>query len=187
MFLYKNPNLQEIISKAKNGDKEAQNTLLKELTPVIVKRIQKFTPDYHQREDLLQITLCKILQKLHLHDQNYSIFGWTIATTSNVCYNSSKKLKPILFKDIKDEIIFDEIQDPIKEPLEILEMREIQKRVRRKIQKLPKRLREVCRLHYLKEIMLKNISSKMKIHISSIKKDIMRIKKKLKESLGIFP
>lgn len=152
----------------------------------LLRYVRRFSGlDLESAEDALQEAFIKIYSNLNGYDQNLSFSSWAYRITHNetISYlRKHSKIKTIAIEsDSEDEASLIEILKS-EEDIEMdYSKKELGEKVRKAINDLPEKYRDVLILKYLQDLDYKDISDILKIPMGTVATLVNRAKKKFKE------
>jgi RNA polymerase sigma-70 factor (ECF subfamily) len=152
-----------LINLAKNGDKEAFVSLIKNVEKRLFKIAYTISPE--EAEDILQETYLEAYLGIKRFKGNSSFYTWIYRIMMNRIYKRNRKKS---FKVKLQKII----------PQNDEELKEI---IRSAIKKLPPKYNEVLTLFYFEEHSTKEISEILNIREGTVKSRLFKAKKILKK------
>lgn len=84
--------VKQFLEKLKSGDRVVQQKFVQEYSPRIYRHLSKFIGVDPRVEDLVQLTLIKVLEKIKLFqgDSRPQFNAWVFMVAKNICLNSSR-------------------------------------------------------------------------------------------------
>lgn len=167
-MLKRGGNLDEenLINKAKEGDKEALSLLLQNNYKILFGYLMKITGDRELSLDISQDTMLKavIYIKKYKHNGKFSTFLITIAT--NLFRDYLRKNKKVIVEEIEDYMLMEEVSN---EPLDNIINKDNSKTLRESINKLPYEKRVPIILKYFYDYKYEDIALVMKCPVGTIR------------------
>ncbi len=148
-----------------------------------VKRFMGF--DNETVEDILQEVFIKIYVNLNDYDSDFSFSSWAYRIAHNETINHLRKNEKI--KTVPLETDDEETGDLINilsseiNVAEDISKKDMNERVRKAIQMLPEKYREILLLRYIEDFDYKEISDVLKIPMGTVATQVNRAKEKFKE------
>jgi RNA polymerase sigma-70 factor (ECF subfamily) len=172
---------QQIISKAKKGDRSAQTLLYQEYQSVWYSICLRYNKNRQDALDVLQNALIKVFTKIDQFDQNKGSFkSWSaqVVVNENLMYlrklNINYKIDPI------DAEL--QVADQQESALDILSAEELTKM----IQKLPDGYRAVFNMYVIEGYQHKEIAELLQISVGTSKSQLFKAKRLLQEKLEVL-
>lgn len=178
-----NTNLEQYITKAKNGDQAAFRYLLNFFWPAVYNYQLKRTKSENDSEDITIQTFSKAFDKINTFDEKYVFKTWLITISKNIHIDLlRKKNASILTNTSKEEeekayLVVDE--NPTPEDKIIREQNLAG--LLRDIKQLKPKYQEVIQLRYFQELSYKEIAEHIKEPMNNVKVKLLRAKKLLAE------
>lgn len=152
-----------LINLAKNGDKDAFISLIKNIEKKLFKIAYTLCPE--EAEDILQETYLQAYLGIKKFKENSTFYTWIYRIMMNIIYKRNRK-KPLFVKIQKISSQNDE---------------ELKEKVRSALRKLPSKYSEVLILFYFEEYSIKEISEILSIKEGTVKSRLFKAKKILKK------
>ncbi|HZX10130.1 MAG TPA: RNA polymerase sigma factor [Acidobacteriota bacterium] len=176
-----------LIVNAKNGSKEAFESLVKKYQKNIYYLCRRMTGAHQSADDLSQETFVKAYFSLSRFKENMNFFPWIrrIAVNSTLNYlKKTEKEKPLSkepqINSFNPEPHFNQ------KPLDRIHQDELDIKLRESIQKLPKEQKSVFILKVFEDMSYKEISDSLDIPIGTVMSRLSRARQRLKFSLSEF-
>jgi RNA polymerase sigma-70 factor (ECF subfamily) len=169
---------RELIVRAKAGESEAQESLVKQFSPFVFRLISRFFRNREDVEDLAQDVFVKIFARMDQVRPDENFPGWLQRVTINTCYDELRKMR-------RRRVAF-ETYGPLEvaEPVVVPKEPEDYGRIRQALQALDAKLRVPLILKEVEEMSVEEISKAMGISQTNVKVRLFRARKKLAASLG---
>ena len=116
---------QELLTRAKGGDKAALSALIEQNYKTLNGFIIKLTGDIYHSEDLLQETLMKAIINIKSYKGESKFSTWLIKTALNLYRNNYNRQKKIKFDELSDDSFVSngsEVEDKIETKLQVEEV-----------------------------------------------------------------
>ena len=162
---------QELISKCKSHDSIAQKELYDKYVPVLMSVAFRYLNDYHLAEDVVQISMFKILTKIDQFNYKGSFEGWMRKIVANESLMLLRKNKSLQFPNEDKQAIADEVVYTSKN----LEIQDILKCIER----LPDGYKIVFNLYVIEGFKHREIAEMLGISINTSKSQLILAKKKM--------
>lgn len=183
-------NLNDIalVRKILSGAPNHYDDLQKKYKPVITNLIRRMIKDEDDIADITQDTFIKAYKALENFKFNYSFASWLFKIASNTCIDFLRKKR---FDTISieragvsgDEEIYIDIPDSSTLPDLSLLARERRDAIKKAIESLPEKYREIIQLRYNEELEYEEIASRLKLPLGTVKAHLFRARKLLQYSL----
>ncbi|QNO15683.1 RNA polymerase sigma factor [Alkalicella caledoniensis] len=149
----------------------------------------KYTSNQEDALDITQEVLLRILRKIETFKGNSKLSTWVYRITVNYCKDYISKHRKIQNVSIdkpvenSDGVLYMDIEDPEKKPLEVVEETEQKQLLHKCIAMLDSDQREIIILRYINELSYDEIEQILKIPEGTIKSRLNRGRKKLAKLL----
>ena len=153
--------------------------LYKEYYPRVYAFLYKLCRDREMTEEMTQDTFYELYKSLHKYDGSCQLFTFIASIAKNVYYKHVRK-KRVEYIDIE---LIKELQDSSDTPEEACLRSMRSKEIRRTIEMLPKKYRDVVVLRVYADLPFSDIASALDISLSSAKIIFHRAKKIISEEL----
>lgn len=174
----------ELIKSAKAGSQPAFSRLFKMYKPFVEKLLNTYLHDMDESKDLTNIVFLKVYEKLDKFE-NYSSFGgWLRILAKNTAIDYLRTIK------MKNESV-DSEESNIQLPASYTDAETdcVNKMtydyIISLISTLPPSYRKVCRLFYIENMTVSQISEETGIPSGTIKSDLFRMRKIFKKHLNL--
>ncbi len=168
----------EQISKAKRGNRRAQNILLNNYWDSVFYYIFNKIKNENDSEDISIQTFTKAFSKLKLYNPDFNFKTWLISIAQNTMLDFLKKNKVLTNSEVFNAL---DIYVTVPSPEEELINKQKVIEVKNYLKQLKPRYRQVIYLRYIKEKTYKEIACELSININNVKILILRGKKLLYE------
>lgn len=187
--------IDELVSKAKQGDSIAFTTLMNFYKDGLYFFIVKMIGDRIEAEDILMETFYKAFVNLSMYSFDYAFSTWiyTIAKNNTIDYirNSKKNVlhncKSDITSDGTNNFINDLAEDNKNEPDNIVINREEKNAVRNYISMLKPHYRILIEKFYFEEKKYDEIAEELSLPIGTVKGKLHRARKIINKFLGQNP
>jgi RNA polymerase sigma factor, sigma-70 family len=166
--------IEILVKKAKQGDKEALVQLIMEQKKDFYKLAYLYMKNEEDALDALQDTIVILYENIHKLKKTDSFYSWSKTILVNCCKKLLKENKKIIFLDYIKEELYEEDFDKKNEQI-ILQ---------KHLSNLKEKYQEVIKLHYFLDLDNETIGKIINIPVGTVKSRIFNGLKKLKESLG---
>ncbi len=171
----------DLIDRARLGHPDAQEMLLRTLSPRLLNLVHRLGCDPSTGEELVSEAMYKGLVKLDKLKKNQAILPWFQRILVNLFRDHLRKKKP------KDSFLEDvqEPEAPLQDqPIPRLEAVELKDKLEEAISRLPTRQRVTLSLHYECELDQSEIAEVLETSIESVKMNLHHARKRLMALLG---
>ena len=175
-----------LVKKAlETGDPEAYNKLMKLYRDPIYFMLYEKINNQEVAKDLTIEALGKAFQKLHLYTPDFAFSTWLYTVARNHCIDYLRKhklptvsLERMMVDDFGKRRSFDIVSKDL-DPSETLEKKQRVAILRRIIQRLKPKYRELVKLRYFKELSYEEISETLDIPLGTVKAQLHRSREQL--------
>jgi len=177
-------NSAETVEKVLNGEPEAFAALMKAHLPLVMHIAARMVTDHEDRKDLCQEIFLKVYRNLEGFRGESKLSTWIATIAYNSCLNHAQKKRPGLLDDSPGGARLREPEDrESPTPDERAASREISEKLHSEISRLPVRYRAVLTLFHLEGMPIGEIAAVMNMPEGTVKNDLFRARKILKEKL----
>jgi RNA polymerase sigma-70 factor (ECF subfamily) len=178
---------QDIISRAKEGDRKALAELVTLYSDRIYNLALRILRSREDAEDVLQETFLAVVEKLHTFNEQSSFFTWIYRIATNASLMKIRK-KRIRFRELPDRPDFGE-QEPIdwsQNPIKEVQNQEIKKILDRAIGELSDIYRSVFILRDIEQLSIRETAKILDISEENVKIRLRRARLFLREKLAAY-
>lgn len=169
----------ELIKKAQSGDISAFNRIFKRYKPFVDNVLFQYLHDMDEAKDMTNIVFLKVYEKLSTFKAYESFGGWlrVIANRTAIDY---------LRETYNKNAVLDSTEDRLSSAASIpseeydLVSRMTYEQVLELLNTFPAKVQHVCRLFYVENLTVEQISEKLSIPTGTIKSMLSRTRKRLK-------
>tara|TARA_Y100001968_G_scaffold26856_1_gene20950 strand:- start:334 stop:942 length:609 start_codon:yes stop_codon:yes gene_type:complete len=177
--------LKLIRSALETGDPESYKQLLKLYRDPLYFMIYEKVKDKELAKDLTIESIGKAFHKLHLYVPDYTFSTWLFTVARNHCIDHLRKKKLPTFSI--DKLVVDddgegrdlELESPDPTPENILIKKQRVRMIRRIVNKLSPRYRELVKLRYFKELSYEEVSEELNLPLGTVKAQLHRSRDQL--------
>jgi RNA polymerase sigma-70 factor, ECF subfamily len=179
---------QIAISRIKQGDLSALETLVKRYQVQAVHAAYAIVYDRALAEDIAQTAFVKVLERVHQFDEERPFVPWFFRIVVNDSVKAARKQKTIL--SLQEESDQPTVQlakwliDPSLRPEQVLEQKQTHLNILRAIQSLSPEQRAVIVMRYFLEMSEADMVTKMERPLSTVKWWLREARKRLKNLIG---
>ena len=178
---------KELLYKAKHGDMDAFEQIIKLYDKKICQTIFYMTKNESRVEDIAQEVFIKVYKNLSKFNEQSSLYTWIYRITMNACYDEIKKEKKIYHlsnytntDDGEEELEFEDEKQNVDEIVE----RKLNKEVLiRAIKSLDEEYRSLIVLRDIRGFSYWEISDLLNMKLGTVKSKISRAREALKKEL----
>jgi len=176
--------MTEEIQRIQGGDHEAFARLMKAHLPLVMHVTARMVADHEDRKDLCQEIFLKVFRNLESFRGESKLSTWIARIAYNSCLNHLQKKRPDLpgggLPGIRIE---DRVDWGVRLPDAAVEGLDVSEKLHREIDRLPVRYRAVLTLFHLEGMRIEEIAEAMDMPEGTVKNDLFRARKILKEKL----
>ncbi len=178
----------KLVKAAKKGDENAYSKLVQKYERPLHFHILKMIKESGQVEDLVQEAFAKAFNSLGSYRSTYAFSTWLyrIATNHTIDYLRKKKLQTVSIHepvDTNEGEMKRQIADEKAQADRRILRKQRQKNVRRAIEELPDKYRDVIKLRHMREKSYKEISEELTLPLGTVKAHIFRAREMLYKAL----
>jgi RNA polymerase sigma-70 factor (ECF subfamily) len=170
----------ELIEKVKENDFKAFHLLVQQYERLVFSIILKIVPREEDVADLAQEVFLQVFKKIKTYRAESSLATWIGRIAYNHALNHIKKHNKVYVKDSEREI---DKQNNEPSPEETIIKEEKSSYIQQQIKSLPQKYRTVLTLYHFNEMSYKEIAELTESSESSVKTNIFRARKLLKDRL----
>lgn len=178
---------KELLIKAKNGDDEAFEEIIKLYQQKICSTIFYMVKNENIVEDLAQEVFIKVYKNISKFNEESSLYTWIYRITMNTCIDQIKKEKKITyintFIDTDEGEVEIQFEDESQRLDEIIENKLKKESLVKAIKSLPAEQRALIVLRDIRQFKYMEIAEMLKLNLGTVKSKISRARQTLKESL----
>lgn len=177
---------KKLIRQCKKQNKEALNAIYIKYEKYIYSICYNYTHSKEDALDLLQDVFIKILNGIHKFDENRPLLPWIKRITVNTCINFKRKMKPSISLD---EVMTDDgqtLKDAIASQFNLenyILFQDTSNIINEEISKIEDKFRLPLILRHLHQMTYDEISAYTDLPLGTVKTNIYRGRKILKERL----
>ena len=166
-----------LVEKAQQGSKEAFTKLMDKYKSSVFHTILKTVNNVDDAEDLTMVAFEKAFKKLNTYTDTYAFSTWLYKIASNTCVDFLRK------KQIHNNVIdsnnnsVSNIQSTIDNPETDFINKQMIGNIKKVLDQLRPRYKELIELRYFKEYTYEEISEELSIPIGTVKVQLHRAKK----------
>jgi RNA polymerase sigma-70 factor (ECF subfamily) len=181
----------DLITRAKNGDKQAISVLVSTYNERIFNLALRILRNREDAEDVLQETFLTVLEKLNTFDGRSNFFTWIYRIATNASLMKLRKQKIVFYefqdnKDINGHLEKDFVLDWSHDPLLSVQNKEVKKLLDEAIKKLPEIFRTVFVLRDIEQLSIKETSKILEISEENVKIRLRRARLFLRDKLASY-
>jgi len=171
---------EEIVEMTREGEPEAYTELVRRYQDKLLRYTGSIIKNNEMAEDAVQNTFIKAYENLQGFNTGKKFSSWIYRIAHNEAVNKIKKNErksPVSLKDLFEEFLESKVNIE-----QEYEKKELDKNVRRCLQKLPIKYADVLALFYIENKSYEEISDILRIPTGTVGTRINRGKNKLKET-----
>jgi RNA polymerase sigma-70 factor (ECF subfamily) len=173
---------KELIEKYLKGDEKALEILISKYLKPIYNFIFSYVQNQQDAEDLTQETFLKMWRNLKKFKKEKNFENWLFTIAKNTCFDFLRKKRKNLILNAENLEIVADLAPSL---LEKMEKESLLEKLKKEIENLPFKMKEVINLHYnfglnfreISEILgepMNTVKSRHKRAISKLKRSILR-------------
>lgn len=174
--------MDELINKAKNGDKEALIKVLLDMHDYLYVIARLYLKDYQYIDDVMQDTTAKALANITNLNNTDSFKYWITKILKNTCKTYNKQINFRFFNFKRYEDIF---EDPNEEKhminLNLTYFPDNNFELNRLISFLNYKERELIELRYFECMKIKDIAKELDLKVGTVKSKLSRTRNKIRK------
>jgi len=163
----------ELISKYLLGEEDAFKDIIQKYYKLIFRFLFNYLGGSFESADLTQEVFLKVWKNIKKYDKKYSFKTWIFTIARNTAIDFLRKKRELVFSDFENEdgtVIFEDvISDDELLPDEIFFNEENTKKLKKELEKLPLKYKEVILLKYQEEMNFEEISVVLKRPVETVK------------------
>lgn len=165
--------LEDLVVKAKSGDKKSKEIIIEKLSPLIIKSIRRNYNNLNEFEDLVQEGRVQVLQCIEDYDLNReTYFAGYVQAMLRYLYLNKHKVKKFAslntkIGDQEDGELIDLIADDV-DIEDLIIQEEIRDELYKALDKLTLRQKEVVYYFYFRRMAIKDIGQLLKISYRTV-------------------
>lgn len=176
--------MSEEIDRILEGNHEAFARLMKAHLPLVAHIAARMVPDQEDCRDLCQDIFLKVYTHLEGFRGESKLSTWIASIAYNTCLNHVQKKRPVISDDFRQVMTIDDRGDAgVPPPDAQTESSDVSEKLHREIDRLPVRYRAVLTLFHLEGMRIGEIASVMDMPEGTVKNDLFRARRILKEKL----
>lgn len=170
-----------LIKKYLEGDMAAFNSLVEKHKNGLFAFIYNMVKNKQLAEDIFQESFIRVIKNIRTYKEESNFKNWLFRIASNLCKDHWKK------KSTQNEV-YEEINDESGHVdfIEMIESDEDIEWLRREVDNLPDKFKEVLLLHVYSDMSFKDISKELECSINTVLGRMHYAKKQLKEKWDVY-
>lgn len=174
-----------MIKKAQEGDKRAFDRIFNKYLPFVEKILFSYLNDMDEARDLANVVFMKVYDKLSTFTAYDSFGGWLriISNRTAIDYLRENKNLSIPVGALEDTIS-PEVEDDCNIEEEVVN-RLIYEQIIAEFDKFPDKTRQICKLFYVDQLTVEQISNVLSIPTGTIKSMLSRTRSKIKKTFKL--
>jgi len=177
-----------LVARFKEGDESSFKELVERYQSRVYSIVLAMLGDKNDADDLSQEVFLKAYRFIHQFKGRSKFFTWLYRLTINTCIsarNKKKRNNQILLSQSfkKDFTPIDTLQNDAKSPIEILQNRELEKKIKLALDSLSDGLKEVFVLREIEDLSYKQLSRILHCPEGTVKSRLFRAREELKKKL----
>jgi RNA polymerase sigma-70 factor (ECF subfamily) len=180
----------QLIHLSRTGDRGAFVELVELYRNKIQRLGYRMLMNKLDSEDIVQETFIRVYLNLNHYDESQKFSTWIYRIGKNVCIDLLRKKKPVHSLDAEmtdddDFNFYSRIPSEENTPEHIVLQSETQDQIRKGINKLSDKYRNVITLYYLDELSLQEISERLNLPVTTVKTRLHRGRDLLRKKWGM--
>ena len=175
-----NENDETLVMLTLAGDQRAYEGLVKKHQKTVVASAFVITKSQFMAEDAAQDAFVTAWMKLNTLQDASKYCSWVCRIAKNCAINMINRYRSFLPVDFTDCIDFG---DCSYDPSEMIELSEDREDVKKSIEKLPERIRQIIYLHYFEDMPISEIADRMRISEGTVKWQLHDGRKRIRKEL----
>ena len=171
---------QELIEKYLKGDEKALEILISKYLKPIYNFIFSYVQNQQDAEDLTQETFLKMWRNLKKFKKEKNFENWLFTIAKNTCFDFLRKKRKNLILNAENLEIVADLAPSL---LEKMEKESLLEKLKKEIENLPFKMKEVINLHYNFNLNFREISEILGEPMNTVKSRHKRAISKLKRSI----
>lgn len=174
-----------LMERIRNGDTDAFETLVARHQRSVFNLACRFLHDEGEAEDIAQEAFVRVYKAAPSYSPEAKFTTWLYTIVRNLCFNVIRKRQGADLVPIEDETI-PELPSRTDDPLEVLEKKQINEKVREAVAALPENLRMAVILQKFYGMSYEEIAKVFGCSQNAVKLRVHRAKELLVRKLGGF-
>ncbi len=182
-------NLRDIavIEALRNGGMDADEAwreLFERHRPLLFSIAYRFTGDYGEADELVQEILVRVFRQLPRYDPRSSFSAWLASVARNHCIDRYRVRVRERRRAALSEVALEQFAaSPRLNPDQLYQRRETRDNLRRALELLSRKLREVVEMRFFEELSYEDIGARLGVPEGTVKSRIHRGRAELKRRL----
>lgn len=175
-----NENDETLVMLTLAGDQRAYEGLVKKHQKTVVASAFVITKSQFMAEDAAQDAFVTAWMKLNTLQDASKYCSWVCRIAKNCAINMINRYRSFLPVDFTDGMDF---SDCSYDPSKMIELSEDREDVKKSIEKLPERIRQIIYLHYFEDMPISEIADRMRISEGTVKWQLHDGRKRIRKEL----
>jgi RNA polymerase sigma-70 factor (ECF subfamily) len=181
----------QLVQLSRTGDRAAFRELVNMYKDKLHRLAYRMLHDRYDSEDVVQETFMRVYMNLNHYDENQKFSTWIYRIGKNLCIDllRKKKVDHSLDAGLSDELekpFYEKLPSADASPESRLIVRELQEQLRKVIDKLSDKYKQVVTLYYLHEMSLQEISELLGMPVTTVKSRLHRGREQLRKKWGLM-
>jgi RNA polymerase sigma-70 factor (ECF subfamily) len=181
-----------LVLKAQQGDKSAFNQLVHQYQTFVYKITLGYVKNHADAEDMTQETFIRAFQNLHQLKEPEKFAGWLRTIAENLSKRWMSQYHEMLsWEAMQHDLslyfvqgqVYNYLQQPILTPAEVYEAKEFSESILTAIDALSEKNRVVVEMFYLDGLSYQEISTVLKVPVTTVESRLFRARKQLKQEM----
>ncbi len=161
------------------GDQDAYEELVVRHQGAVIASADQITHSRFMAEDAAQDAFVTAWMKLNTLEEPGKFRAWVCRIARNCALNMRSRYRSYLDYGILENVL----DDPMQNPAELYVFSEEKEEIHQSIEKLPKRVGEIIRLHYFDGLSIAEIADRMRISEGTVKWQLHDGRKRIRKEL----
>jgi RNA polymerase sigma-70 factor (ECF subfamily) len=181
----------QLVQLSRTGDGAAFKELVNLYKDKLHRLAYRMLHDRYDSEDVVQETFMRVYMNLNHYDEKQKFSTWIYRIGKNLCIDLLRKKKAdhSLDAGLSDDLekpFYEKLPSADASPENRLILSELQEQMRKVIDKLSDKYKQVVTLYYLQELSLQEISELLGMPVSTVKSRLHRGREQLRKKWGLM-
>ncbi len=175
---------RSLVQQILDGDTEAFETLINSYRVLVIHVVYRMIMNTEDREDICQEVFIRIYRSLAGFRFESKLSTWISKIAYNTCINHLQKSRQMLIDEcLPGAESLDDLPGGATPSDNLIEERDVSRRVKAEIDNLPTIYRTILTLYHLEEMSYAEIADIMDMPVGTVKSHLFRARKHLKNKL----
>jgi RNA polymerase sigma-70 factor (ECF subfamily) len=181
----------QLVQLSRTGDRAAFKELVELYKDKLHRLAYRMLHDLHESEDIVQETFVRVYLNLNHYDEKQKFSTWIYRIGKNLCIDLLRKKKVDHSLDAGltgdlDKPFYEKLPSTDASPESRFLFNELQEQMRKVIDKLSDKYKQVVTLYYLHEMSLQEISDLLGMPVTTVKSRLHRGREQLRKRWGLM-